>query len=76
MDTIAFATLREDLDFHTLQVLEAAATQLAARGNDRGAEHMMIGVIRNLGAHCPTRRAGYQTALIARRLQRGEELFA
>ena len=80
VDTIAFATLREDLDFHTLQVLEAATTQLAARGNDSsndcGAEHIMIGVIRNLAAHCPTRRAGYQTALIARRLQRGEELFA
>ena len=76
VDTLAFATLREDLDFHTLQVLEAAATQLAARGNDRGAEQIMVGVVRNLAAHCPTRRAGYQTAMIARRLQRGEELFA
>ena len=76
VDTLAFATLREDLDFHTLQVLEAATTQLAARGNDGGAEEIMIGVVRNLAAHCPTRRAGYQTAMIARRLQRGEELFA
>ena len=76
VDTLAFATLREDLDFHTLQVLEAAATQLAARGNDAGAEQIMVGVVRNLAAHCPTRRAGYQTAMIARRLQRGEELFA
>ena len=76
VDTLAFATLREDLDFHTLQVLEAAATQLAARGNDGGAEQIMVGVVRNLAAHCPTRRAGYQTATIARRLQHGEELFA
>ena len=76
VDTLAFATLREDLDFHTLQVLEAAATQLAARGNDAGAEQIMVGVVRNLAAHCPTRRAGYQTAMIARRLQHGEELFA
>jgi len=76
VDTLAFATLREDLDFHTLQVLEAATTQLAARGNDAGAEQIMVGVVRNLAAHCPTRRAGYQTAMIARRLQRGEELFA
>ena len=76
VDTLAFATLREDLDFHTLQVLEAAATQLAARGNDGGAEQIMVGVVRNLAAHCPTRRAGYQTAMIARRLQHGEELFA
>ena len=75
VDTLAFATLREDLDFHTLQVLEAATTQLAARGNDAGAEQIMVGVARNLAAHCPTRRAGYQTAVIARRLQRGEELF-
>jgi len=76
VDTLAFATLREDLDFHTLQVLEAAATQLAARGNDGGAEQIMVGVVRSLAAHCPTRRAGYQTAMIARRLQHGEELFA
>ena len=76
VDRLAFATLREDLDFHTLQVLEAAATQLAARGNDGGAEQIMIGVVRNLAAHCPTQRAGYQTAVIARRLQHGEELFA
>ena len=76
VDTLAFATLREDLDFHTLQVLEAATTQLAARGNDGGAEEIMVGVVRNLAAHCPTRRAGYQTAMIARRLQRGEEVFA
>ncbi len=76
VDTLAFATLREDLDFHTLQVLEAAVTQVAARGNDAGAEQIMTGVVRNLAAHCPTRRAGYQTAMIARRLQRGEELYA
>ena len=76
VDRLAFATLREDLDFHTLQVLEAASTQLAARGNDRGAEQIMVGVVRNLAAHCPTQRAGYQTAVIARRLQHGEELFA
>ena len=76
VDRLAYATLREDLDFHTLQVLEAAATQLAARGNDRGAEQIMVGVVRNLAAHCPTQRAGYQTAVIARRLQHGEELFA
>ncbi len=76
VDRLAYATLREDLDFHTLQVLEAAATQLAARGNDRGAEQIMVGVARNLAAHCPTQRAGYQTAVIARRLQHGEELFA
>ncbi len=76
VDRLAYATLREDLDFHTLQVLEASATQLAARGNDRGAEQIMVGVVRNLAAHCPTQRAGYQTAVIARRLQHGEELFA
>ena len=76
VDRLAYATLREDLDFHTLQVLEAAATQLAARGNDHGGEQIMVGVVRNLAAHCPTQRAGYQTAVIARRLQHGEELFA
>ena len=82
IDTLALATLREDLDFHSLQVLEAAATQTFERERASGAERvsarterLFIGVARNLAAHCPTRRAGQQTAAIARRLQRGERIY-
>jgi hypothetical protein len=79
IDTLTFATVREDLDFHTLQVLEAAVNQCRAweDGGGSGAEpeHILVGVARNLAAHCPTRRAGQQTAIIAERLHRGEKMF-
>jgi len=75
VDTIALGTLREDLDFHSLQVLDAAANQCDAWNDNRVIENIMVGVIRNLAAHCPTRRAGEQTARIAAKLQRGERIF-
>ena len=79
IDTLTFATVREDLDFHTLQVLEAAVNQCRAweegGGNGAEPEHILVGVARNLAAHCPTRRAGQQTAIIAERLHRGEKMF-
>jgi hypothetical protein len=76
---LTFATVREDLDFHSLQVLEAAVNQCGAwqEGGGTGSEpeHILVGVARNLAAHCPTRRAGQQTAIIAQRLHRGEKMF-
>ena len=75
IDTLAYATVREDLDFHSLQVLEAAVAQGRTWGDGPECEHLMVGVARNLAAHCPTRRAGLSTALIARRLHRGQELY-
>lgn len=75
IDTLAYATVREDLDFHSLQVLEAAVAQGRTWGGGPEREHLMVGVARNLAAHCPTRRAGLSTALIARRLHRGQALY-
>lgn len=75
IDKLAFATVREDIDFHSLQVLDAAASQTSAWDNPAVIENIMVGVVRNLAAHCPTRRAGQQTALIAAKLQRGEPIF-
>jgi nitrite reductase/ring-hydroxylating ferredoxin subunit len=75
VDAITFATVREDLDFHSLQVLEAGVNQCRAWGEGVQREHILVGVIRNLAAHCPTRRAGQQTANIAQRLHRGEKMF-
>ena len=76
VDRLTFATVREDLDFHSLQVLEAAVNQCNAWDlePDR-VEVILTGAVRNLAAHCPTRRAGQQTATIARRLHRGERIF-
>ena len=58
-------------------VLEAGVNQCGAWGEDGHTqrEHILVGVTRNLAAHCPTRRAGQQTALIAARLHRGEKMF-
>jgi nitrite reductase/ring-hydroxylating ferredoxin subunit len=79
VDALAFATVREDLDFHCLQVLEAAVNQYRAwethSGHGAERQHILVGVARNLAAHCPTRRAGQQTAEIAQRLHRGERVF-
>lgn len=38
-------------------------------------EHILIGVVRQLAAFCPTPRAGHQTATIARRLERGDKIY-
>ena len=76
IDTLMFMIVREDLDFHCLQVLDAAVVQGRNWGNSLEFEHLIVGVVRNLAAYCPTRRAGLSTAVIARRLHRGQELYA
>ncbi len=75
LDTLTFATVREDLDFHSLQVLEAGARQCREWTGRPEVEHILMGVVRNLAAHCPTRRAGQQTASIALRLHRGDRVY-
>ncbi len=75
IDALALATVREDLDFHPLQLLDAGVRQLEAWQGSPEAEHLLVGVVRNLAAHCPTPRAGQQTAEIALRLHRGDNLF-
>ena len=75
IDTLTFAAVREDIDFHSLQVIEASARQCAAWGEGPEIEEILVGAVRNLAAHCPTRRAGQQTAQIALRLHRGDAIF-
>jgi nitrite reductase/ring-hydroxylating ferredoxin subunit len=67
--------LREDRDFHTIQMIEAAARQFARlRGTPAGV-HVLVAAARYLAAHAPTTRAQGQTYQIAQRLYRGERLF-
>ena len=76
VDTLTFATVREDLDFHKLQVIEAAVTQ--AQGWRPGSierELIYTAAARHLAAHCPTRRSSSQSVAIALRLHRGEEIY-
>lgn len=72
---LVYATVREDLNFHYIQVLEAAIQQAEAWEEGPEVEHCFIGAVRNLVAACPTRRSGLQTADVALRLARGEKIY-
>jgi nitrite reductase/ring-hydroxylating ferredoxin subunit len=68
--------LREDRDFHTIQMVEAAFRQYGLLGGGAAGAHVLIAAARYLAAHAPTVRAQGQTYQIAHRLHRGEDLFA
>ncbi len=73
--TMGRMMLREDADFHSFQIVDAAFRQFESRRGTESGRHVMIGLSRFLAAHSPTPRAEGQTYQIALRLQRGEELF-
>ena len=75
IDTLALAIAREDLDFHALQVLEAAGQQCREWNGGPECEPILIGVVRQLAAICPTPRAAHRTALTALRLDRGDRMY-
>ncbi|HZC36286.1 MAG TPA: Rieske (2Fe-2S) protein [Chthoniobacterales bacterium] len=75
IDLLTFATTREDLDFHKMQVLEAAVTQAQQwTTNPAARELLYTAAARHLAAHCPTRRGASQSVAVALRLSRGEEI--
>ena len=77
VDTLTFATVREDLDFHKLQVIEAGVTQAQVwRGGTMERELIYTAIARYLAAHCPTRRSSSQSVAVALRLHHGEEIFS
>jgi len=70
VDTFCWGTVREDLDFHFLQVLEAAA-DLARTDEDPERQALyFVAVARHLGSHCPTARARRQSTDNAIKLHR------
>ena len=73
--TLGRMMLREDADFHSFQIVDAAFRQFESRRGTESGRHVLIGLSRFLAAHSPTPRAEGQTYQIALRLQRGEELF-
>ena len=73
--TMGRLMLREDADFHSFQIVDAAFSQFASREGTESGRHVMIGLSRFLAAHSPTPRAEGQTYQIALRLQRGEEIY-
>jgi nitrite reductase/ring-hydroxylating ferredoxin subunit len=69
------ALLREDAEFHTYQMYEAGL-RLFGEMDGEPARHVAVAVTRYLAAHAPTHREMRQTARIAIRLQRGDDLSA
>ena len=76
MSALARALLREDAGFHAYQMLEAGARQFGEWGNTEPGRHILVAVARYLAAHSPTERGWLQTADIAARLSRGDQLHA
>ena len=73
--TLARAVLREDAEFHTYQMLEAGQQQYREWGESVAGRQILIAVARYIAAHSPTERAQLQTAMVARRLSRGEAIY-
>ncbi len=77
--TLGHAVLREDPSFHDFQMLEEGARlaqDLAAAGHAEASYQTLVAIARWQAAHAPTRRATTQTYTIARRLHRGEAVYA
>ena len=73
--TLGRMMLREDADFHSFQIVDAAFRQYESRRGTESGRHVLVGLSRFLAAHSPTPRAEGQTYQIALRLQRGEEIY-
>ena len=73
--TLGRMMLREDADFHSFQIVDAAFKQYGERWGTESGRHVLVGLSRFLAAHSPTPRAEGQTYQIALRLQRGEEIY-
>lgn len=77
--TLGHAVLREDPGFHDFQMLEEGvrlAQDLAAAGHGDASYQTLVAIARWQAAHAPTPRATTQTYTIARRLHRGEAVYA
>ncbi|MFB9327788.1 Rieske (2Fe-2S) protein [Paenibacillus aurantiacus] len=81
IQALGHSLLREDAEFHSFQLFEAAVTEFDHWRNmpgdfaSRAGEVMLIACARYLAAHAPTARELPRTAHIAWRLHRGEKLF-
>ncbi len=75
LEKLGHILLREDAEFHSFQMLEAAFQQADELDEPR-AQMTLVAASRYLAAHAPTARARRQTANLALRLHRGEDLSA
>ena len=73
--TLAESLVREDAEFHSFQMLEAAIRQHGERTDVEEQRILMVAAARFLAAKAPTQRELFQTLRIARRLHRGEAVY-
>ena len=73
--TLSEALLREDAEFHSFQMLEAAIRQFGDVEDDEERWVVLVAAARYLAAHAPTQREMLQTLRIALRLHRGEPVY-
>ena len=76
ISVLAHALLREDAGFHAFQMFDAGVRQFGEWGNTEPGRHILVAVARYLAAHSPTERGWLQTADIAARLSKGDQLHA
>jgi nitrite reductase/ring-hydroxylating ferredoxin subunit len=70
--------LREDRNFHSIQMIEGAYRQyslLHDKGNNAARMNILLAASRYLSAHSPTMRSQDRTYQIANQLHHGEQLF-
>ena len=72
---LAEALVREDAEFHSFQVLEAAIRQYGELEDEEARRMVMVAAARYLAAHAPTQREMLQTLQVALRLHRGEPVY-
>ncbi len=72
---LAESLVREDAEFHSFQMLEAAIRQHGERTDAGQQRILMVAAARYLAAKAPTQRELLQTLQIAQRLHRGEAVY-
>lgn len=75
IDKLTYATVREDLDFHPLQNLEAGVQQYFEWEGQPEAEDIIVGVVRQLAAFCPTNRNTIRNGKTALKLSDHKKLY-
>ena len=73
--TLGSLLLREDRDFHTIQMVEGAFKQFEDLHGTSSGTLVLVAAARYLAAHAPTIRSQDQTFRVARRLHRGENVY-
>ena len=80
MSVLGQLLMREDRNFHSIQMIEAAYMQYSLLaneedGNNSARVHILLAASRYLAAHSPTMRSQGRTYQIATQLYHGEQLF-